>query len=196
MIKRARCVDLKATLDGIVKSIPIAEAEVAAAERDEKSADAEALSSTEALTKAEKTEKSLGQQGSGGAPSPEEHDGTGMAVGITVLVIFLIAVGVAIGLIYCNCCPSAATASLHESLNNNRPGLGACGGCGGPGSGVPVNGAMLTAVAGLCVALLFAIVIPSSNTLYTQNTGVTSLDFGTSPLAQHIPPYATHVLFF
>jgi len=88
----------------------------------------------------------------------------GLAVGISFLVLFLLAVGVAVGVIYCNRGP-ASTQSLNETLNANRPGLGS-------------NYPMLGAVAGLCLALLFAIVIPASPTLYTMSSGSSSADIG------------------
>ena len=88
----------------------------------------------------------------------------GLAVGISFFVLFLVAVGVAVGVIYCNRGP-ASTQSLNETLNANRPGLGS-------------NYPMLGAVAGLCLALLFAIVIPASPTLYTMSSGSSSADIG------------------
>jgi len=59
----------------------------------------------------------------------------------------------------------ASTQTLNETLNANRPGLGS-------------NYPMLGAVAGLCLALLFAIVIPASPTLYTMSSGSTNTDIG------------------
>jgi len=83
---------------------------------------------------------------------------------MSVLVLFLVAVGVAVGVIYCNRGP-ASTQSLNESLNANRPGLGS-------------NYAMLGAVVSLCLALLFAIVIPASTTLYTMSSRGTDTGIG------------------
>jgi len=145
------CTALQAKVDAANTAVSGAETEV-------KAADAEVAASTAEVAKAEASEKEAG-------PSmPEEYSVVGLAVGMSVLVLFLVAVGVAVGVIYCNRGP-ASTQSLNESLNANRPGLGS-------------NYAMLGAVVSLCLALLFAIVIPASTTLYTMSSPRGSGSYG------------------
>jgi len=80
------------------------------------------------------------------------------------LILLVVGAGVFVGLVYVNRGPACAQ-PLRKMMEANRPGLGA-------------NRVMLAAVTSLSLALLFAVVIPASPTLYTRSDGGLDVQMG------------------